>query len=67
MNAELEAYKAQLTASFNARLCPCGTAAVLVMIGDDPVVEAGIRLTTGSPDRNLCLFHAGLFNNARAA
>ena len=65
--AELDAYQAQLAASFGARRCRCGAPATVVIIGSDPVREVGITLQRAKPDRNLCMAHAGLMSNERAA
>jgi hypothetical protein len=64
--AEMEAYRATLAAQFCARRCACGAPAVSVIAGEEPAHQAGIRLSAGRPDRNLCTIHAGLLD-ARAA
>jgi hypothetical protein len=64
---EIEAFRAELVERFNARRCACGAPAELVIVGDEPSVEVGIRLSAGRPDRNLCLFHAGLLEQQEAA
>jgi hypothetical protein len=40
---------------------------VIVIIGSTAVREAGITLKRAKPDRNLCIAHAGLMSNERAA
>lgn len=65
--SELESYQTQLATSFAARRCRCGAPAVVVIIGSASVREAGIVLKRAVPDRNLCIAHAGLMSNERAA
>ena len=64
---ELNAYQAQLAASFGARRCRCGAPATVVIIGSVAVREAGVLLKRAVADRNLCTAHAGLMSNERAA
>jgi hypothetical protein len=64
---KLEAWKAALAASFNARRCRCGAPATVVIPGQNAVREMGIVLKRAKPDRNLCMFHAGLLSNQEAA
>lgn len=54
-----------LAAQFHTRRCACGAPAIMVCVGDEPVRQAGIRLSAGQPDRNLCRFHAGLAGRRR--
>lgn len=65
--AELSAYQAKLAASFAARRCRCGAPAATVIPGSVAVREMGIVLKRAIPDRNLCLRHAGLMSQERAA
>jgi hypothetical protein len=65
--AQLDAFQAQLAGRFTARRCRCGAPAVIVIIGSTAVREAGITLKRAKPDRNLCIAHAGLMSNERAA
>lgn len=65
--AETERWHAELAASFNMRRCRCGAEAVAIIPGDNAVREAGILLKRAVPDRNLCMFHARLLSNERAA
>jgi len=64
---ELDAYQAKLAAGFASRRCRCGAQAVVVIIGTSAVREAGIVLKRATPDRNLCIAHAGLMSNQEAA
>jgi hypothetical protein len=64
---ELNAYQAQLAATFASRRCRCGAPATVVIVGSPSVREAGIVLKRAKPDRNLCIAHAGLMSNERAA
>jgi len=64
----IEAYHAELAERFAARRCRhCGAPAVAVIVGRDAVREVGILLQRARSDRNLCLLHAGLLDNRRAA
>jgi hypothetical protein len=65
--SELESYQTQLATSFAARRCRCGAPAVVVIIGSLAVREAGITLKRAKPDRNLCMWHAGLLGREVAA
>jgi hypothetical protein len=64
----IEAYHAELAERFAARRCRyCGAPAVAIVVGQEPVREVGILLQRARSDRNLCLLHAGLLDNRRAA
>jgi hypothetical protein len=65
--SELESYQTQLATSFAARRCRCGAPAIVVIPGAAAVREAGIVLKRAKPDRNLCMWHAGLLGNERVA
>jgi hypothetical protein len=65
--SELQSYQTQLATSFAARRCRCGAPACVVIIGTASVREAGIVLRRSKPDRNLCMLHAGLLSDERAA
>ena len=65
--ASIDAYHAELTAEFLSRRCACGAPAVMVIVGSNAVREMGITLQRAKPDRNLCMFHAGLMSNREVA
>jgi hypothetical protein len=65
--AETQCWHAELAARFDKRRCRCGAQAVVVIPGTEAVREVGIVLKRAKPDRNLCMFHAGLMSNERAA
>ncbi len=57
----------ELAAKFAARCCKkCGAPATVVVIGTSAVREAGIVLKRATPDRNLCIAHAGLLSERAA-
>ena len=57
--ATVEAFHADLAASFAARRCDCGAQATVVLVGTEEVREMGIMLRRAVSDRNLCSTHAG--------
>ena len=63
----IDTYQAELAAKFLARRCHCGAPAMSVIAGSEAVREAGILLQRAKPDRNLCMFHAGLSSREEAA
>jgi hypothetical protein len=65
--SELKSYQTQLATRFAKRRCRCGAAAVVVSVGSEAKREAGILLQRAQPDRNLCMWHAGLLSNEVAA
>jgi hypothetical protein len=65
--SELASYQTQLATRFATRRCRCGAPATVVIIGSIAVREAGILLRKAQPDRNLCMWHAGLLRNLEAA
>ena len=65
--SELKSYQTQLAAQFASRRCRCGAPAVVVIPGTASVREAGITLKRAQPDRNLCMWHAGLLEQRRVA
>jgi len=54
----LRIWQAELAAAFCVRVCVCGSPAVSVAPGAEPVREAGITLRAAVADRNFCLDHA---------
>lgn len=65
--AEIEAFRSHLAGRFARRFCHCGAPAIAVIVGQEPMRQVGILLQRGKSDRNLCLLHAGLLDNARVA
>lgn len=63
----IEDFRAELATLYAKRRCSCGAPATVVIIGSTAVREAGITLKRSKPDRNLCMSHAGLLSNERAA
>jgi hypothetical protein len=56
----IEDFRAELATLYAKRRCRCGAPAVAVIPGTASVREAGIVLKRAQPDRNLCMWHAGL-------
>lgn len=63
----IEDFRAELATLYAKRRCRCGAPATVVIPGTASVREAGITLKRAVPDRNLCIAHAGLMSNERAA
>lgn len=63
----IEDFRAELATRFATRCCRCGEPAIVVIVGQERVIEVGIVLSRAKPDQNLCASHAGLLTSQQAA